>query len=56
MGDIPYDAIAMTRSGQSVSVPGSQPVRRFFNKIKQYRRMATRYEQLAANHLAFIQR
>ena len=29
-------------------------VERFFNKIKQYRRVATRYDKLAANYLAFI--
>jgi len=28
----------------------------FFNKIKRCRRVATRYDQLAANYLAFIQR
>jgi transposase len=30
-------------------------VERFFNKIKQCRRVATRYYKLAANYLAFIQ-
>src|SRR6185295_3722744 len=30
-------------------------VERFFNKIKHYRRFATRYDKLAANYLAFIQ-
>jgi transposase len=30
-------------------------VERFFNKIKQCRRIATRYDKLAANHLAFVQ-
>ncbi len=29
-------------------------VERFFNKIKQYRRVATRYDQLAVNYLAFV--
>jgi transposase len=29
---------------------------RFFNKVKQCRRIATRYDKLAANYLAFIQR
>jgi hypothetical protein len=28
---------------------------RFFNRIKQCRRVATRYDKLAANYLAFIQ-
>jgi transposase len=27
----------------------------YFNKIKQCRRVATRYDKLAANYLAFIQ-
>ena len=30
-------------------------VERLFNKIKQCRRVATRYDKLAANYLAFIQ-
>jgi transposase len=30
-------------------------VERFFNKIKQCRRVAMRYDKLAANDLAFIQ-
>jgi transposase len=30
-------------------------VERFFNKIKQCRRVATRYDKVAANYLAFIQ-
>jgi transposase len=30
-------------------------VERFFNKIKQCRRVATRYDKLAANYFAFIQ-
>jgi transposase len=30
-------------------------VGRFFNKIKQCRRVAARYDKLAANYLAFIQ-
>ena len=29
-------------------------VERFFNKIRQCRRVATRYDELAANYLAFI--
>ncbi|MGY4154291.1 transposase [Bradyrhizobium sp. USDA 4461] len=30
-------------------------VERFFNRIKQCRRVATRYDRLAANYLAFVQ-
>lgn len=29
-------------------------IERFFNKIKRCRRVATRYDKLAANYLAFI--
>jgi transposase len=29
-------------------------IERFFNKIKQNRRVATRYDKLAANYLAFV--
>jgi transposase len=29
-------------------------VERFFNKIKHCRRIATRYDKLAANYLAFV--
>ena len=29
-------------------------IERFFNRIKQCRRVATRYDKLAANHMAFI--
>ena len=29
-------------------------VDRFFNKIKQYRRIATRYDKLAVDYLAFV--
>jgi len=29
-------------------------VERFVNKIKQWRRIATRYDKLAANYLAFV--
>jgi transposase len=30
-------------------------IERFFNRIKQCRRVATRYDKLAAHYLAFIQ-
>src|SRR5262249_53267473 len=30
-------------------------IERFFNKIKQCRRVATRYDKLAANYLAFVE-
>lgn len=34
---------------------GRNQVERFFNKIKHCRRVATRYDRLAANYLAFVQ-
>jgi hypothetical protein len=40
---------------QSVSLPARNLVERFFNKIKHCRRVATRYDKLAANSLAFVQ-
>lgn len=30
-------------------------IERFFNRIKQCRRVATRYDKLTANYLAFVQ-
>jgi transposase len=38
---------------QHVSVSCAQS-RRFFNRIKQCQRVATRYDKLAANYLAFV--
>ena len=35
-------------------VGGGLASKRFFNKIKQCRRVATRYDKLAANYLAFV--
>ncbi|KRB67977.1 hypothetical protein ASE07_10015 [Noviherbaspirillum sp. Root189] len=29
-------------------------IERFFNRIKQFRRIATRYEKLARNYLSFL--
>ena len=40
---------------QPIFVQGAKLSERFFNKIKQCRRVATRYDKLAANYLAFIQ-
>jgi transposase len=40
---------------QPVSVSRARNlIERFFNKIKQCRRVATRYDQHAANYLAFV--
>jgi transposase len=35
--------------------PAPRPAERFFNRIKQCRRVATRYDKLAAGYFAFIQ-
>jgi transposase len=40
---------------QSVPLPGSQFGRAVLNKIRHCRRVATRYDKLAANYLAFVQ-
>jgi len=40
---------------QPLSLSCRNQVERFFNKIKQCRRVATRYDRLAANYLAFVQ-
>jgi transposase len=48
------DAIEESRSGPHL-YRVRNIVERFFNKIKQCRRVATRYDKLAANYLAFIQ-
>jgi hypothetical protein len=60
-------AAAEEKPAQPVLPAGGLPLRpesgpqgwasdkRFFNKIKQCRRVATRYDKLAANYLAFIQ-
>jgi transposase len=37
-------------------IQGAQFGRAFLNRIKQCRRVATRYDKLAANYLAFIKR
>jgi transposase len=36
------------------ALPRTLRIERFVNKIKQCRRVATRYDKLAANYLAFI--
>ena len=40
---------------QPLSLRARNRVERFFNRIKQCRRIATRYDRLAANYLAFVQ-
>jgi len=37
------------------TVPARNKVERFFNRIRQCRQAATRYDKLAANYLAFVQ-
>jgi transposase len=49
---------AVARSAQKIRsrylYPAPNLVERFFNKIKQCWRIATRYDKLAINYLAFI--
>ena len=56
MGQHPAES---NRSGPICFSPylyrGRNQIERFFNRIKQCRRIATRYERLAANYLAFVQ-
>ena len=49
------EAIAPSASASARISTERNLVERFFNKIKQCRRVATRYDKLAANYLAFIQ-
>ena len=46
----------LLRSGHPGAIYPSarNKVERFFNRIKQCRRVATRYDKLAANYLAFV--
>jgi len=60
LSDFEWTAIKPFLPNKSRGVPrvNDRPrnlVERFFNKIKQCRRIATRYDKLAANYLAFIQ-
>jgi len=49
------DLGALTQHGSvPLSLPNAQLGRAVSNKIKQCRRIATRYDELAANYLAFI--
>jgi transposase len=60
LADRGYDAdwirALVDEQGAWANVPpeGSR-IERFFNKIKHCRRVATRYDKLAANYLAFVQ-
>jgi transposase len=64
VGDLPNNWLALdhvpgtTAKTRSASVPtftrDRNLIERFFNKIKQCRRIATRYDKLAANYLAFV--
>ena len=55
---VPTDVRYAPESGSEISpylYRARNLVERFFNRIKQCRRVATRYDRLAANYLAFIQ-
>jgi transposase len=49
------NAIARTPSASARIYIGRNHIERFFNRIKQCRRVATRYDKLASNYLAFVQ-
>jgi len=50
------DAIAATRSASGPHLYRARDlIKRFFNRIKHCRRVATCYDKLAANYLAFVQ-
>ena len=40
---------------QQAALPQTDLVERFFSKLKHFRRVATRYDKLAANFLAMVQ-
>jgi transposase len=42
-------------SPSASALPRAQSLERFFKKIKHCRRIASRYDKLAANYLAFVQ-
>ena len=42
------------KKGISYTIKLREQVERFFNKLKQFRRIATRYEKLSQTFLAFI--
>jgi len=53
--NIPPSGIAKNLSALAlICTARANLIERFFNKIKQCRRVATRYDKLAANDLAFI--
>jgi transposase len=47
------NGIERTRSASAVSLPHSQLLEPFLNKDQKCRRVAIRYDKLAANYLAF---
>lgn len=49
------NAIAVIRSASAPISTENATGELFFNRIKQCRRVATRYDKLAANYLAFVQ-
>ena len=47
-------AVIPTRSNQWVAYAGRNRVERCVNRLKQFRRVATRYEKRACNYLAMV--
>jgi hypothetical protein len=56
LATIPPDKSKYNRRGRfgSPGLPGTQPWKRLINGLKQFRRIATRYEKRAVNHLAIV--
>jgi len=52
LADKGYDADSVR---SCIRAQGAIRVERFFNKLKNFRRIATRYDKLGANFFAFIQ-
>ena len=62
LADREVEAVIPARSNRSEKMPHDpekyrlrEKVERFFNKLKHFRRIATRYEKLAKTFLAFVQ-
>ena len=61
LADQDVEAVIPARSNQTETIHHDQEkykrrqqVERFFNKLKQFRRIATRYDKLARTFLAFV--
>jgi Transposase DDE domain len=51
----PVDAVSGRGGHRQVRGPERNLIERYFSKLKHFRRVATRYDKLAANFLAMVQ-